>query len=145
MNLSPLHFLMKIFYICFLCLSFKNMIYLISAETPIFFVPILLQIYLNLCPTPGFWTDYECAVLKVNALINFETFFRRSLCSKEERINLIIIFIMLNIRGINKWKITRSASIGRFASCHARKIAKLRTFMVDKVKGFISVPNVRFY
>ena len=66
------------------------MIYLISAETPIIFVPILLQIYLNPGPTPRFWTDYECAVLKVNALINFESFYRRSWCSKERNDNTLL-------------------------------------------------------
>ena len=58
---------------------------------------------------------------------------------------IIIMLIQLNLRYINKWKVARSAAIWRFACGHAGKLANLRIFMVDKVKGFISIPNVQFY
>ena len=60
-------------------------------------------------------------------------------------ISVIVCINPLNLRDINEWKIAWSASIWRFASRHAWKIANLKVFMVDKVKGFISFPNVWFY
>ena len=146
MNLCPLH-CMKLSEEVMPGISLYqvNSIYPIFAETPIIFVLILFQICVNFCITPWIRTYNVWAILKVYALINFEAFFRSDMIPNERNKNIFTICLFAYLRDMNEWKITWSASIWRFASCHARKVARRRIFMVNKVKGFISLPNVHFY
>ena len=70
------------------------MVYPFSTETPNLFVTkmftIFLQICFNFCQTPRFWTDNECAVLKINTLIDFKTFFCSGFCSIERNMISIV-------------------------------------------------------
>ena len=145
MNLSPLHFMKLNKVMHKIPLHTVHGIYHVFAETPIFFVLILFQICINFRIAPWIRTDNARAILKVYALINFETFFRSDMIPSERNKNIFTICLFAYLRDMNEWKITWSASIWRFASCHARKVARRRIFMVNKVKGFISLPNVHFY